>query len=369
MPRIGIIDHVGKKAGIDYYSLELAKGFVRQGVEVTICSNYTSEHDKITTHSYFPFFIKSKILQFLALLVSFVRSAITCRREGANKIIVHLFTTQFFFTSFLVFLRIMGLKLIIISHDVESFAKDDQNWIKRFIYNKLAYRIVVHNAYSYQSILKYCKTPNKISVIQQGGYINLVNNEVTIEESRKLLDIKTNDLVLLFFGQIKQVKRLDLLLKAAPLFKKKVRIIIAGKVWKDSFEKYQQLINQLDINHLLELHIRYIEDDEREVFMKAADIMILPYEEIFQSAVLLMGMSYGKVMITSDVDAFSEVIKDGINGLLFDSGNHESLALKVNELLEKPEKIKQIGSAALKTINKHFSWEEIAKQYIEKQVI
>ena len=32
--------------------------------------------------------------------------------------------------------------------------------------------------------------------------------------------------------------------------------------------------------------------------MKACDVMVLPYEEVYQSAALLMAMSYGLAIIT-----------------------------------------------------------------------
>ena len=60
--------------------------------------------------------------------------------------------------------------------------------------------------------------------------------------------------------------------------------------------------------------------------MKACDVMVLPYEDVYQSAALLMAMSYGLAIITSDIDSFKEVIRPGENGLMFKSLDEEDLS-------------------------------------------
>ena len=365
MKSIGIIDHVGRKSGIDYYSGELAKGFVQNGVEVDIFSNFKIQYSGVKNYEYFPFFIENKFKQFFSLFRAYVKSARKCRQKKISIVIVHLFTAQFFYMIFLILLKLYGIKMIVISHDVESFARDEKSIFKYIIYNYLAFHVVVHNQFSYKSILKYCKRPEKISVIQQGGYINLIDNSVSREFARETLGFTSENKVILFFGQIKKVKRLDLLLKAVPKLQNGAIILIAGKVWKDSFDKYQELIEKLGIENNIIKHIRYIDDNERELFLKSADILVLPYEEIFQSAVLLMGMSYRLAVIASDIEAFSEVI-NGKNGLLFKSGNAYDLSKTINKLLENPQKIKNVADEGYNTIMEKFSWTNIAAEYISK---
>ena len=90
--------------------------------------------------------------------------------------------------------------------------------------------------------------------------------------------------------------------------------------------------------------------------------MVLPYEEVYQSAALLMAMSYGLAIITSDVD-FKEVIRQGENGLMFKSLDEGDLSDKINSLLNDSEMLSQLQQGALKSIASEFSWINIGLQY------
>ena len=74
------------------------------------------------------------------------------------------------------------------------------------------------------------------------------------------------------------------------------------------------------------LDIRYIPDEQVSNYYCAADFVVLPYKKIFQSGVLLMAMSYGTPVITSNIPGMTEIVTDGINGLTFQSEDVASLA-------------------------------------------
>ena len=97
--------------------------------------------------------------------------------------------------------------------------------------------------------------------------------------------------------------------------------------------------------------------------MKACDVMVLPYEEVYQSAALLMAMSYGLAIIASDVDSFKEVIRQGKNGLMFKSLDEEDLSDKINTLINDSEMLSKLQEGALKSIASEFSWSNIGLQY------
>jgi len=53
-----------------------------------------------------------------------------------------------------------------------------------------------------------------------------------------------------------------------------------------------------------------------ELYFKAADVLVLPYKEIFQSGVLFLAYSFGLPVIATDVGSFREDIVEGYTGFL-----------------------------------------------------
>jgi glycosyltransferase involved in cell wall biosynthesis len=70
----------------------------------------------------------------------------------------------------------------------------------------------------------------------------------------------------------------------------------------------------------------YIPDEETEVYFKAADVLILPYKEIYQSGVLFLAHSFGLPVIASDVGSLKDDIVEGKTGFLFHPEDSSDLA-------------------------------------------
>ena len=363
MSKIAIVDPVGAKAGMNYYDIGLLSGLHNHGLETYLFSNTDDVPSEIKNYHFFDSFVETKWRKGLGQLMAHLRSFWVCKRKKIDWVVVHVFSAQLPFFIFCLIARLFGLKLLAIGHDVDSLVKDDNKLLKKWLYKHLAKHIIIHNKYSLKKIKQIVGDKNHYSIIQQGGYPELVDEKVTAEEAKVRLGFNSFTTYILFFGQIKTAKRLDVLIKSMKHVKDDVKLVIAGRPWKDDFSKYEQLISELELEERVEKFIRFVTDEERELFMKACDVMVLPYEEVYQSAALLMAMSYGLAIVTSDVDSFKEVIRHGENGLMFKSLDEEDLSDKINSLLNDSEMLSQLQQAALKSIATEFSWNNIALQY------
>ena len=223
----------------------------------------------------------------------------------------------------------------------------------------------MHNKFSaneIKGVLSSDKIVNRLAVIQQGGYLDLVNPKITKKDAIRQLGLSDDKKYILFFGQIKKTKRLDLLIKSLA-YVPNVNLIIAGRPWKANFDEYQKLIDELGLESRVIKMIRFVSDEERELLMKAADIAAFPYEEIYQSAALLMSMTYGLAPVTSDILAFQEVIEDHKNGRVFKNGDFEHLGTVLQEMLKDDKILMKLKESSLQTIKEDFSWLNIAKEY------
>lgn len=366
---IAIIDHVGAKAGMDYYSSSLAKGLEENNIMVSVCSNFIGFHsDEIVYKNYYEGHTKSnKIYKLIKFLISTVKSSYYAYRHKSDLVIIHLFSADLVTLLLVLIPKLFGLKIAVISHDISSFADDDNKIVQNIIYNTLSNYIIVHNQFSKNELLKsiVLKDTNKLKVIRHGGYLDHINESISKEEARKNLNLDINGKYMLFFGQIKDVKGLDILLKAMKDIPSNTKLIIAGKPWKNDFTIYSDLIKEYKLENRVIMMIKFIEDNEREKLFYASDVNILPYRIIYQSGVLLMAMSHGLPVIASNLPANQEIILDNENGMLFETENANALSIKIEQFFAENALSEKLAINAKNTIAQEYSWNDIAKEYIK----
>ena len=115
---------------------------------------------------------------------------------------------------------------------------------------------------------------------------------------------------------------------------KSYRLIIAGEPMKESEQEWanlQQVIEQSPMRPQVLQHTRFIGDNEIELYFKAADVLVLPYTQIFQSGVLFMAYSFGLPVIATDVGSFGGDIIAGVTGFVCKPGDPVDLS-KVIEM-------------------------------------
>ncbi|GAA4826807.1 glycosyltransferase family 4 protein [Algivirga pacifica] len=375
-PRIALIEPVGGHGGMNYYDYGLANGLYHNGVEVYY---YTCDEtdkiyeDKVKTYLYYRKIYNKSINKFRRLLL-FVFGAIrSLTHAKVNKIKtahIHLFGVEPIDFLHIFLIKLFGFKLTATVHDVESFYLSDKdkwyrnkalNWIDKFI---------VHNEICKKELLESTTVEvSDISVIKHGNYLPFVEPLLSKEEAGKQLGMPTDKINLLFFGQIKTVKGLDVLLNSLKYLsaeeRSKINLIIAGKVWKDTFANYQQIIDENDLNEVCITRIEYIPDEEVHLFYSLADFVVLPYKKIYQSGVLLMSMSYQKPVIVSDLPAMVDIIKDEENGYVFKTNDTQSLAATISKVIANPQRSGDIAQAAIDTVSNEFDWKLIGKKTTE----
>lgn len=83
--------------------------------------------------------------------------------------------------------------------------------------------------------------------------------------------------------------------------------------------------------------------------LKTADVFILPSREESFPQAALEAMAAGLPVIAADVGGVSELVKNGIDGILITKGDLQGFSAAVNTLLNDPSLVKIIGRAAAKT--------------------
>jgi glycosyltransferase involved in cell wall biosynthesis len=79
------------------------------------------------------------------------------------------------------------------------------------------------------------------------------------------------------------------------------------------------------------LRAEHIPDEETEVYFKAADVLVLPYRDIYQSGILFLGYSFGLPALAANVGSLKDEMVEGRTGFLFRPGDPIDLARAIEK--------------------------------------
>ena len=197
------------------------------------------------------------------------------------------------------------------------------------------------------------KTDNPIFVIPHAEF----NGYGSCKKNREKIQYRIG-----FFGRINKYKGLDVLLEAFSIVYKQqphLRLMIAGNgdcsMYKDYFNRYQSV---------LDLNIRWIEDNEVTDLLSDVDFVVLPYIEASQSGVIPLAFALGKTVIVTDVGGLPEQVPKE-TGIIIPANRSDILAQEILKLYDNPKRIIELGKNAQNYAKENLSWESSAKKIIE----
>lgn len=266
-------------------------------------------------------------------------------------------------------LKKCGIKVVVSVHDILPF--NEKNYDMPFhkkIYG-LCNQIIVQaetNIKRFDEL--FPEDSNKVTFIPHGHFLDFADKH-GMEEARKHLNIPQDKTVLLFFGQIKKVKGVGVLLEAfGKLIKKRddLYLVVAGSVWKDDFGPYQEIIDHYKLtDSQLKADIRFIPDDEIGYYYSACDIAVMPYLDVYQSGVIQLVYAYGKPAVATAIAPFMEIVEDGATGYLCQPNSVDSLAESIERAVAEKDCFASLGEAGRQKIAAKYSWDDIAAKVTE----
>lgn len=87
----------------------------------------------------------------------------------------------------------------------------------------------------------------------------------------------------------------------------------------------------------------------------AADITWIPSRQEPFGSIVLEAMACGSAVVASEVEGLAEIVDSGVNGLLFRTGDIDSLVTETMNLVDRPEFARRLVVEALATVHERFS--------------
>jgi D-inositol-3-phosphate glycosyltransferase len=233
--------------------------------------------------------------------------------------------------------KLQGKKVVLTAHNVNQARRDGKDSALNRRTLRVQYRlcdnIFVHTEKMKSELLEDFGVPErKITVIPFGINNAVPHSELTAGDAKRRLGIAADEKAILFFGRLRPYKGLDNLLAAYDELlsrESKYRLIIAGEAKKGSEDysnEIREMIARIDPGGRILSKIEFIPDGDVEIYFKAADVLVLPYKDIFQSGVMFLAFSFGLPLIAADVGAFKEEIIAGRTGLMCNPADRTDLA-------------------------------------------
>lgn len=144
----------------------------------------------------------------------------------------------------------------------------------------------------------------------------------------------------LFFGRLEPYKGVDVLLEAfRRLGKSAIRLVIAGR---GDVNRYLPM-DGLPPN--VEVRSRHIPDEKAIELFRTCGLVVLPYLDATQSALIPAAYFFHKPVIVARSGALPEYVQHGQTGYAVEPRNAEQLAERILDAFSHPDRLQAMGEA------------------------
>lgn len=189
-------------------------------------------------------------------------------------------------------------------------------------------RIHVMCAATTEAARDYELPEERVEVIAHGSYMDVYPDIVSQEVARSELGLPHDATVVLCLGQIRPYKGIDRLLAAfaeARVAEPSLHLVVAGAPGR--FEGVQALLEQIRAQPGVTGIFEEVPDEELQVPLRAADVVVLPHEKVLNSGAALLALTFGRPIIAPDTGCLSELVTDEL-GITFGDGTDLARALR-----------------------------------------
>ena len=246
-----------------------------------------------------------------------------------------------------------------------------QNSFYRWVESKYLQRVdgFIFNSETTKSVVRGLLSDGKPSVV---AYPPTDRFGEAISESEIIERANSDELRILFLGNVIQRKGLHTLLEAVKRQTSKVKVDVIGGLVSEP--KYVRAIQEIiAINNLSTFVFLHGSRDNEPLAekLKPAHVLVVPSSYEGFGIVYLEGMGFGLPAIGTTAGAAGEIIRDGVDGFLIEPENAGELAARLKVLNEKREILIQMSLAARARYLRQPTWEQTAgniREFLMKQI-
>jgi glycosyltransferase involved in cell wall biosynthesis len=268
--------------------------------------------------------------------------------EGLEPDVVHITGPHLWNIAIIRRLRKIGIPIIHSLHDLDPHKGSGYGWLLH-VWNKLIIRssntILVHGEIYRERLIKAGKPVDSVVFTPLLHLFLRYESQITVREAAMT---PTYDNMLLFFGRIEEYKGAEVLLKA---YQKTIEQISEEAAYPTLILAGPGKLLEGRASRLppgVEWRNKFINDEEAIALFKTCSIVVLPYVDGTQSAVISSAYYFNKPVISTSVGALSEYVDDRKTGLIVDPDDPGALSQAILSIIDDESTLRTMGTAGRK---------------------
>lgn len=177
-----------------------------------------------------------------------------------------------------------------------------------------------------------------------------------VERVASRFGLREDDKVILVVARMEPVKSQDVAIEA--MSKVEGKLVLAGNgsftstnLGTGKANKWVSYLKEKVKELRLEdkvIFTGYIPDEDLASLYQRSDVVVLPSNIEGFGLVVCEGWAYGKPVVVSKGAGASEIVMEDSNGYLFEPGNYEELATKINLSIKNRDRVGEMGKATMR---------------------
>lgn len=261
------------------------------------------------------------------------------------------------FALLLLFYRARGVRLFWTVHNIWPHSGKSR-WdyvMRKFLLTVCHQAFVLSGSVKQEVIRTFGVKASKLVVTPHGHYVDAYIGKGA--DIRQRFGIPPDRFLFLFIGRINPYKGVDRLVEAfRSLGAESASLLIAGQIDPG----YSPDFIDRGTDDAVKVHPRFVDDHELPDFLRAADVIVLPYKQITTSGSAILALSHNKPVVAPRLGALAEYVSEGC-GILYDPDDPDGLrrALRMSMDMDMREAEKRIAAKLVE-----LDWNRIAGKMI-----
>ncbi|MFC6873697.1 glycosyltransferase [Halobellus marinus] len=264
----------------------------------------------------------------------------------------------------LVLLRALGVRIVWTVHNLLDHERTTPHseLVIRHAVARLVDRLVVHCEAAATLVGRTYRLPERVSerirVVAHGNFEDVYENDVSRSTARERLDLSSDIPVVAFFGLIRPYKNVPALIETFKRVPGDARLLVVGNPWNEDVANRVRAASADDdrVRTVLE----YVPEDEIQVYMRATDAVVLPFESVLTSGSAVLAMTFGRAVVAPMMGCLPGLVGSE-GGYLYDPEDPDGLRVALRKAIDDREQLREMGRRNRKEAQE-FDWDRIAER-------